>query len=73
MIPVENIVGEGFLDAKKMADVLDRVALTIEDWDTGFEIIRGTYWRHGRKSTSVRRCSTSLRVFTNVLRILLGS
>ena len=76
MIPVENIEGEAFLDAEKMADVLDSVALTVEDWDMGFEIIRGAYWRHGRESTSVRRvrwCSTSLRVFTNVLQILLGS
>ena len=60
MIPVEKIVGEGFLDAKKMADVLDRVALTIEDWDMGFVIIRGAYWRHGRESMSVRWCPMSL-------------
>ena len=48
MILVENFVGKGFLDAEKMADILDRIALAIEDWNTGFQIIRDTFQRHER-------------------------
>jgi len=36
LIPVENLVGQGFFDAKEMADVFDRMACKIEDWDASF-------------------------------------
>ena len=49
MILVENFVGEGFLDAEKMADILDRIALAIEDWNMGFQIVRDAFRRHERE------------------------
>ena len=56
-----------------MADVLDRVALTIEDWDTGFEIISEA-WKEVSQCVMVFNITTSIyKCTTDTSGVLIGN